>query len=93
MKVGERFLCFSFWGISSGCAFASLFPKKKCPERELCHQALELLPSLTGGGACTDPSSYLLCLRHVSSTASWEALPAVTRPLLPPGLGPHHFLT
>lgn len=54
VKVGERVLWFSFWGISSGYAFASIFPKKKCPERELRRQALGTVAfTHLVEGACT----------------------------------------
>lgn len=48
VKVGERFLSLFFLGDFLWLCLRLPFPQK---ERELCRQALELLPSLAGGGS------------------------------------------
>ena len=70
-------LCVPSWRTSPGCVTFYSFPKNKCSEWALCHQASgtatfthplrEPVPS---------PSPCLLCLRHASGTTPWEALPA-----------------
>lgn len=75
-------LCLSFWGISSGYAFASIFPNKKCPERELCHQALGAVAfTHLVEGACTLVLLAPPVLQTRSSSASWEALPRLGLPV------------